>query len=74
MNPFPHFPHPERFKTLEDAMAFLQKPDWRLCIPIFIQDGDRAKINPEYLNAPYEQRLVDQDGKLLNVLTKCQIT
>lgn len=58
MSPFPHYPSPERFRTLKDAMMFLEKPDWRLCIPMFIKRGKKVKINPEYENAPYEQKII----------------
>lgn len=55
MNPFPNYPYPERFRTYEDAKTFIKKADWSLCIPVFIKEGNRSKINPEYENARYEQ-------------------
>lgn len=62
MSPFPNFPYPERFRTLEDAMAYLKEPDWKLCIPVFIEvdtpKGKLSKINPEYADATYEQAVV----------------
>lgn len=62
MSPFPNWPMAERFRTHEDAMAFIKKPDWRLCIPPFIEvdtpQGKKAMVNPEYRDAPYEQSIV----------------
>jgi hypothetical protein len=62
MNAFPHYPLHERFRTYEDAMTFLEKPDFSLCIPVYIEKktnyGVKTLINPEYKDAPYEQRIV----------------
>ena len=62
MSPFPSYPHPERFRTIEDALAFLEKPDCKLCIPVFIEvdtpKGKKVTTNPEYEDAPYEQSIV----------------
>lgn len=57
MSSFPNWPHPERFRTYEDACAYLQNPNWRLCIPAFVLEDGKQKINPEYANAPFENSI-----------------
>ncbi len=69
MSPFPNWPNPERFRTLQDALAFLERPDWRLCIPVFVTtstpEGKVSMVNPEYRDAPYEQSIIRSPIRVL---------
>ncbi len=71
MSPFPNHPYAERFRTYEDAIAFLEKPDWKLCIPIFIEvdtpHGKKTMINPDYRDAPFEQQIMFGKHAAVNV-------
>lgn len=58
MTAFPHWPESERFRTIEDALAFLAKPEPHLCIPIFVVVDGKSFVNPDYEKAPYEQTVV----------------
>jgi hypothetical protein len=62
VSPFPNYPLPERFRNYEDAMNFIEKPDWSLCIPIYLTKqtkfGPKTYVNPEYSEAPFEQKVI----------------
>jgi hypothetical protein len=58
---------PNRFRTYEDAAAFIQNPARvELAIPQFIEErvegGFKTRINPEYRDAPFEEAIVKIKG------------
>lgn len=54
----------ERFASIEDAQAFSAVRDYGLCVPQFIRvsEGNGFKIitNPAWIDAPYEEVIVEQ--------------